>query len=351
MTKRSFTGGTPPRHVGGRTFRILFTGLLLLLGSAFLASLAIGRYDLSVTEVGRILLSRLFDIEPTWTGVQESVVMNLRIPRSIAAVVIGSALALAGASYQSIFKNPMVSPDLLGVSAGATVGAAIAILGDYNSAGIQIAAFLGGLVTVGLTMSIPRLIRNDSTMVLVLSGIVMGAFMSSIMSILKFVADTDVKLAEITYWTMGSFAQITLDRMWPVLPAIVVPMALILLMRYRLNVLSLGDNEAKSLGVNLKATRGMFILASTLLTASAVCLAGTVGWVGLVIPHVARMIVGPDNKVMLPGSMVLGGTFMLFIDILSRTLSAAELRLGILTGIIGAPFFIFILYRQRRQVR
>ncbi len=324
---------------------------VILLAVIFAVSLAVGRYGVPFGHTFQIVFSKVFPIEKTWSDMQDAVVISFRLPRTIAAIVIGAALSLSGATYQSIFKNPMVSPDLLGVSSGACVGAATAILMNSGSLAIQLGAFAGGLIAVAITVSIPRLIRNDSMTVLVLSGIVIGSLMSSIMSIIKFVADTDTQLAEITYWMMGSFARITLEDMLPVLPTILFPMALILLARYRLNVLSLGDNEAKTLGINLRTTRGMFILCSTLITASCVCLSGTIGWVGLVIPHTARMVIGSDNKKMLPIAMVFGGIFMLIIDILCRTLTSAELRLGILTGVIGAPFFIFILFKQRRQVR
>ena len=332
-------------------YRGTFWLSLLLLMFVFVISLAVGRYGVPFGHTIQILFSKIFPIEKSWIDLEEAVVMIFRFPRTVAAIIIGAALALSGATYQSIFKNPMVSPDLLGVSSGACVGAATAILLNAGSAGVQVGAFLGGLIAVAITVSIPRLIRNDSVTVLVLSGIVIGSLMSSIMSIIKFIADTDTQLAEITYWMMGSFATITLDSMYPVLPAILLPMAVILLARYRLNVLSLGDNEAKSLGINLRTTRGMFILCSTLITASCVCLSGTIGWVGLIIPHTARMIIGSDNKKMLPIALVFGGIFMLVIDILCRTLTSAELRLGILTGVIGAPFFIFILFKQRRQVQ
>ena len=320
--------------------------LLIVLG----ISLAIGQYNVPFRETFRIVFSKIFTIDNNWNSIQEAVVMNLRLPRTIAAIIIGAALALSGATYQSIFKNPMVSPDLLGVSAGASVGAATAILLNQDSALIQLSAFAGGLIAVAITVTIPRLIRNQSTIVLVLSGIVIGSLMSSIMNILKFVADTDTQLAEITYWMMGSFAKVSSNAMIPILPTILLPMIIIILLRYRLNVLSLGDNEAKTLGINLSTTRGIFIVSSTLITASSVCLSGTVGWVGLVIPHTARMIIGSDNKKMLPIAMIFGGIFMLIIDILCRTLTPAELMLGILTGVIGAPFFIFILFKQRRQV-
>ena len=231
------------------------------------------------------------------------------------------------------------------------MGAAIAILANGSSALIQGCAFVGGITAVVLTVSIPKLLRNDSTTILILTGVVVGGLMNSVMSMLKYVADTDTKLAEITYWTMGSFATVTIPELLPVLPSILIPMGVILLMRYRLNVLSLGDNEARSLGVNLQRTRGIFIFCSTLISASCVCLAGTIGWVGLIIPHTSRMLVGSDNQRMLPVSMLFGAAFMLVIDIFCRTVSASELRIGILTGLLGTPFFIFILYEQNRRLR
>ncbi|MCX6741427.1 MAG: iron ABC transporter permease, partial [Candidatus Parcubacteria bacterium] len=217
---------------------------VILLIVIFAASLTVGRYTIPLGDTIRIVFSKVFPIGRTWDNIQEAVVMDFRLPRACAAVIIGAVLALSGATYQSIFKNPMVSPDLLGVSSGACVGAAIAILMNQGSAIIQLGAFAGGLIAVAITSMIPRLIRNESTTVLVLSGIVIASFMSSIMSIIKFVADTNTQLAEITYWMMGSFATITFSSMLPVLPTILLPMIVILLMRYRLNVLSLGDNEA-----------------------------------------------------------------------------------------------------------
>jgi iron complex transport system permease protein len=332
-------------------FQGIFWLSVSLLVVVFVASLALGRFSIPFEETVRILLSNILPLNHTWSDLQEAVVMTLRLPRAVAAVIIGASLSLSGAVYQSIFKNPMASPDLHGVSFGACVGAATAILLSFGSAGIQIFAFVGALAAVGITVIIPHLIRNDSTTMLILSGIVVGTLMTSILNLLKFVADTDSTLAEITYWTMGSFATITFDKMLPVLPAIFISILIILLMRFRLNVLSLGDNEARTLGINLRRTRGTFILCSVLLTASCVCVSGTIHWVGLIIPHVARMLVGPDNQKMLPIAMVFGGIFLLVIDLLCRTLTSADLRLGILTGVIGAPFFIFILLKQRRQIQ
>ena len=331
-------------------YHMILWGAAAVLAFTFILSLAIGRYAVPFSEAFRIVVSNVFSVAKTWSDISESVVMDLRFPRTLAAMLVGAALALSGGTYQSIFKNPMCSPDLLGVSSGACVGAAIAILADGGSPLVQGCAFVGGIIAVALTVSIPKLLRNDSTTILILTGVVVGGLMNSIMSMLKYVADTDTKLAEITYWTMGSFATVTIPQLLPVLPSILIPMGIILLMRYRLNVLSLGDHEARSLGVNLQRTRGIFILCSTLISASCVCLAGTIGWVGLIIPHTSRMLVGSDNQRMLPVSMLFGAAFMLVIDIFCRTVSASELRIGILTGLLGTPFFIFILYEQNRRM-
>lgn len=334
----------------GARYRVTLALAIVLLAAVLIAALSVGRYAVPFGTTVKILLSKLGLAEKTWDNRIEAVIMTLRLPRSTAAVLIGGALALSGACYQSIFKNPMVSPDLLGVSSGACVGAALAILWDLSLFYIQLFAFLCGIGTVFLTASIPRLIRNESTTILVLSGVIISSLMSSIMSILKFLADTDTKLAEITYWIMGSLSSIKFSDIALVLPTLTIPAAVILVTRFRLNVMSLGDKEAQTLGVNLRRTRGVFVVCATLLTASCVCLAGTIGWVGLVIPHIARLLVGADNKRMLPVAMLFGGTFMLVIDTLCRTLSSAELKLGILTGLVGAPFFFFILVRQHRTM-
>ncbi len=332
-----------------RYHAVMFIALLLLVCTT-IAALSVGRYSVSFIETIKILLGELLPIEQIVDSKSSAVILTLRLPRSVAALLIGGALALSGSCYQSIFKNPMVSPDLLGVSSGACVGAALAILMNLGSFYIQLFAFVFGIGTVLLTTSIPRLIRNESTTILVLSGVIMSSLMSSVMSIIKSLADTDTKLAEITYWTMGSLASVKFADILLVLPTILIPATIILTMRFRLNILSLGDREAQTLGIDLRHTRGIFVICATLLTASCVCLAGTIGWIGLVIPHIARLIVGADNKKMLPVAMLFGGTFMLIIDTLCRTLSSAELKIGILTGIVGAPFFFFILIRQHRTM-
>ncbi len=350
LAKREGTLTDKERSNSKAHYHTVLAVSIALLVVVFIVALSVGRYNVPFFTSLKVFLGNLFGMEQTWDSLDDAVVMTLRLPRAIAAILIGSALALSGACYQSVFKNPMVSPDLLGVSSGACVGAAIAILLDMSSGFIQLFAFVAGLITVLLTTSIPRLIRNESTTILVLSGVIMSSLMSSIMNLIKFVADPDTKLAEITYWTMGSFATITFDDILSVLPAIVIPAAVILIMRFRLNVMSLGDKEAQSLGISLRRTRGVFILCSTLITASCVCLAGSIGWVGLVIPHISRLLVGADNKKLLPVALFLGAAFMLIIDTLCRTITGAELKLGILTGLVGAPFFFFILFRQHRTI-
>ena len=338
------------KTVSTRQYRLLLTSLIAALLVSALVALCIGRYEVRISTVVRILLSKLRPTEASWEKMQESVVMNLRLPRVIGAILVGSALSLSGASYQGVFKNPLVAPDLLGVSSGACVGASIAILTHTGPVGIQTMAFLFGMLTVGLTVLIPRLIKNNSITMLVLAGVIVSGIMSSIMGIIKYIADPETELASITYWQMGSLAKVTLED----LPAIAIPIVLaailLIAIRWQINLVSLGDAEAKSLGVKIGLVRGIIILCATLLTASAVCLCGTIGWVGLVIPHLARMMVGPDNVKAIPISCVLGALFMLFIDTLARSLTSMELPLSILTGLIGAPFYFIILMRQRMKL-
>jgi len=343
-------GNLSGRNISNAKYRMIFIGLVVLAVGVFFASLAIGRYNIPFFDSVLILLAQIFPIEPTWTQTMEAVIFNLRLPRTIAAVLIGGGLALSGAAYQSMFKNPLVSPDLLGVSSGACVGASLAILYSMGPVVIQILAFIGGIVAVSITVAVPRLMHNSSTLMLVLSGVIVGGLMSSIMGIIKYVADADTALAEMVYWAMGSLSNVKMVDLYYIAPCILLSGFVLVLFRYRLNVLSLGEDEAKTLGVDVRKVRGIIIVCATLLTASAVCLAGTIGWVGLVIPHLGRMIVGPDNRKLLPVAVVLGAIFMVVIDITARSLTSAELPLSIITGLIGAPFYFYLLIRQRMSI-
>ena len=330
---------------------VVISGAAALTFVVFVLSISVGSYHVPFGNVIKILLSEVFPVEQTWSNSEGIAVLGIRLPRTLAALFIGSALSVAGASYQSMFKNPMVSPDILGVSSGASVGASLAILIGANIFFVEVSAFAGGIAAVFLTMLIPKLVRNTSIVILVLAGIIVGGLASSIMGVLRIMANpTTTTLSEIVFWTMGSLAKVRPKEIGVVAPVIVVCLVILLLLRYRLNVLSLGDSEARSLGVNVISTRLVIILTSTLLTACSVSIAGTIGWVGLVIPHISRMIVGPDNKKMLPLATFVGGVFLMIIDILARTLASMDIPIGILTSFIGTPFFFFILLKQRRSL-
>lgn len=333
-----------------------YTGLMIvlivLLVGAFFTAICVGRYSIPIPDVLRIFASKLGfgGVAKTWDQKAEGVIFTLRLPRTVGALLVGGALALSGGTYQGVFKNPLVAPDLLGVSSGACVGAALAILLNLDSFSVQAFAFVMGLGTVGLTVLIPRILKNTSMTMLVLSGIIVKGIMDSAMGIIKYLADPETQLASITYWLMGSLTKVTPPDLYAIGPVILAGSILIILLRWRINILSLGDNEAKALGVNIKVVRGVIILCATLITASAVCICGTIGWVGLVIPHLSRMIAGQDNTRSIPVSFLMGAIFMVLIDTLARVLTSMELPLSILTGIIGAPFYIIVLSGQRMRL-
>lgn len=329
---------------------VLITLLVVLLAVVFFIALCAGRYSIRVTEVVRILASSVFDVTQTWDDKAYGVIFTLRLPRTIGAVLVGAALSLAGAAYQGVFKNPLVSPDLLGVSSGACVGAAIAILLGMNSLGVQTLAFAVGIGAVTLTMLIPRLFRSSSMMMLVLSGVIVRGMMDSVVGIIKYIADPETQLADITYWTLGSLVKVLSSDLFAIAPVIAAGCLMVLLLSWRINILSLGEQEARALGVHVGFVRGVVIICSTLLTASAVCVCGTIGWVGLVIPHLSRITIGQDNTKSIPVSLLMGAIFMVAIDTLARVLTSLELPLSILTGIIGAPFYFMVLAGQRMSL-
>lgn len=328
----------------------LLTLLVVLLVIVFFIALCAGRYSIGVADVMRILASSVFDVTQTWDDRAYGVIFTLRLPRTIGAIFVGAALSLAGAAYQGVFKNPLVSPDLLGVSSGACVGAAIAILLGMNSLGVQALAFAVGIGAVTLTMLIPRLFRSSSMMMLVLSGVIVRGMMDSVVGVIKYIADPETQLADITYWTLGSLVKVLSSDLFAIAPVIAAGCLMVLLLSWRINILSLGEQEARALGVHVGFVRGVVIICSTLLTASAVCVCGTIGWVGLVIPHLSRITVGQDNTKSIPVSLLMGAIFMVAIDTLARVLTSLELPLSILTGIIGAPFYFMVLAGQRMSL-
>lgn len=308
----------------------------------FFASFLIGRYPISPIDVVSTILSPAFpqlEVSSTITNI----VFEIRLPRILAALVVGASLAMAGAAFQSIFKNPLVSPDLLGVSNGAGFGAALAILISGANVVTQIFAFAFGLISVTITYLISRAYKAGGILVLVLSGVAISAFFNALISAIKFIADPDDKLPEIVYWLMGSLASVTMEKLIMIIIPIFIGFIILFALRWRMNLLAMGDEEAQSLGLNPTRTRLLIIAGCTLLTSAAVSISGIVGWIGLVIPHMARMIVGPDNKILIPASLSLGASFLLLIDNISRAVISIEIPIGILTAIIGVPIFLYLL--------
>lgn len=287
------------------------------------------------------------NIPQTWPPEAEAVLFQIRLPRAIVAMFVGAGLSISGASYQGMFRNPLVSPDILGVSAAAGFGAALALLVSENAAVVQVSAFIFGGVGVCITYLMSRVYKTTPILMLVLSGVVVAAFFSAMISAIKFVADPYSKLPAITFWLMGSLSTASLKELLTVIPAMLLGGTGLMLVRWRINVLAMGDDEARSLGIRTELLKGIIIVCTTVVTASAVCVAGVIGWVGLVIPHVARMLTGPDHRVLLPVSAIVGATYLLAIDDIARTASAAEIPLGILAAAIGAPFFGYLLRKTK----
>ena len=308
----------------------------------FFASFLLGRYPISPIDVINTILCPIFpqlEVSPTIT----TIVFEIRLPRIIAALIVGAALAMAGAAFQSIFKNPLVSSDLLGVSNGAGFGAALAIVLSGSNAVVQIFAFIFGLISVSVTYLISRAYKAGGILILVLSGVAISAFFNSLISAIKFVADPDDKLPEIVYWLMGSLASVTVDKLIMISIPIIIGFAILIALRWQMNLLAMGDEEAQSLGLNPSRVRLLVIAGCTLLTSAAVSVSGVIGWIGLVIPHMTRMIVGPDNRILIPASLSLGASFLLLIDNISRAFISIEIPIGILTAIIGVPIFLYLL--------
>ena len=349
--KNSGVAADAPSKVKVRKSGLVLVILFIVLIVVFLWSFTVGRFAVPLPELLTVFFRKLFGLPATWSDTTETVLFNIRIPRIIVAMIIGAALSASGAAYQGLFRNPMVSPDILGASAGAGFGAAMAILMSGSALTIQLAAFSCGIIAVMLTYLVSRMIgkSNNSVLILVLTGMVVSSLFSAFISLAKYTADPNNKLPEIAYWLMGGLASITAKDVMLMLVPFVIGIIPILLLRYKLNALAFGEEEAQALGVDTKKIRFIYIICATLLTASSVATGGMIGWVGLVIPHLARMLVGPNLKFMLPASVLLGGAYLLLIDDISRTFFAVEIPLSILTAIIGAPFFIYLLAKGRNS--
>lgn len=325
------------------TRNIIFIALPVL---AVLVSLCVGAYDVSIPDVFRILTASLTGGTEDLDAMAVSMVMKVRLPRILGAVLVGAGLAVSGAVFQGMFSNPLADPYTLGVSNGAGFGAGVAIILSLSSAGIQLMAMAFGMAAVGLTFLLS--IKNSkSTVTLILSGMLVSALFSSLVSLIKFTADPFDKLPQIIYWLMGTLVSINYGELLFILPAYAASMIVLLLFRWRINVLSMGSSQARSFGIDVRRDRIVVILASTLLTSLVVSISGIIGWVGIVIPHLARLIVGPDFRKLMPASISLGICYLIVIDDLCRTLTSMEIPIGVITGIIGIPLFVYFIYTKK----
>lgn len=321
---------------------------LLVVGTA-LVSLSVGRYEVPIRHVAGILLNQIWPVEAVWSGVEARVVELIRLPRVLLAALVGAALSLAGAALQGALRNPLVGPQIVGVSSGAALGGVLAIFLTLGTAGVVGSAFVFGALAMFVAYSLARVSGTSSPLTLVLSGIVVSAFCSAMVSLITYIANPDDSLPSIVYWLMGSFATANFAKVGLIAGVLLLAGLPLLLMRFQINLLSLGDEEANSLGIPVERTRWVVLALSTGLVAASVSVSGVVDWVGLVIPHFARMILGPDHRYVLPASMLMGAAYMVAIDTLARSLTSAEIPLGVLTAVVGAPVFAWLLRQANRR--
>jgi iron complex transport system permease protein len=317
-------------------FVVLVAGLLL--------AFTVGRYPIGLADLLDVIAAKLAGRASDVPAAVENVIWQVRGPRVVAAALVGAALAVAGAAFQGLFRNPLVSPDILGASSGAALGAVLGIFLSLGVLAIQGLAFVGGLIAVTAVYLIGSAVRSrDPVLVLVLAGVVIGALLGAGVGLVKYLADPYNQLPAMTFWLLGSLAAINVADLAPLLGPVTLGSLVLLALRWRLNVMSLPDEEARALGVPTAPLRVAIVAAATLVTSASVATAGIIGWVGLVVPHVARSLVGPDFARLVPAAALIGGGFLLVIDTLARTVAAIEIPLGILTALVGTPFFIWLL--------
>ena len=311
----------------------------------FVLALMLGRYQIAIDDFFKAIFT-----DDSAYNIQRSIITNLRLPRTIMAAFVGIGLSLSGLLYQETFRNKLVSPDLLGVSTGASVGAAFAIVLGLSSALISLFAFFMGLITVMITVTIAKLFRNGSSTILLLSGIIVGGFMSAILSMIKYFSGDITTLASITYWLMGSFESANMTRDYILMGVVGVCVVILLLISHPINLVNQGKAEAQTKGINYNFYRALIIVISTILTAISVCFCGTISWIGLVIPHIVRLLVGRDAKRTIPLCITFGASFMILVDVLSRTFTDSEIPLSAVTGLLGTVIFVVILIIRRRKL-
>ncbi|MDQ0213134.1 FecCD family ABC transporter permease [Arthrobacter bambusae] len=322
----------------------------LFLVAAGLLALAVGRYSVPLGHVVEILASRLAPVPNEASGTEQNVVLLVRMPRILLAALVGGGLALGGAALQAVFRNPLVSPEIIGVSAGASFGGALALLLGLESALLVAGSFAFGLIALAILFLITSGRGGTPMLMVVLGGVVTGSFFSALVALVTYVADPDTTLPAIVFWLLGSVATATFTKVLVAVIPILGGAVVLLALRWRINVLSLGDDDAAALGVRPRPLRWVVLLAVALIVAGAVAVSGAVSWVGLVIPHLARMWVGPDHRVLLPVSFLLGAAYIVLVDTVARTATAGEIPLGVLTALIGAPVFFLLLRRNRERI-
>ena len=333
---------------------LVLPALGLALAAVVLASLTLGRYPLELADLAwffkRLLAGGAPD-DPRRYELLANLVVHIRLPRIMAAVLIGSSLSVSGAAYQAMFVNPLVSPGLLGVLAGASFGAALGIVWAQSWWMVQVLAFACGLLAVLAALGLASIHRGERLLMLILGGVISGALFTSLLAVVKYLADPYDQLPAIVYWLMGGLSQTDQRTVWLMSGPMAAAICLLAGLANYLNVLSMGDEEARSLGVNVGRIRMLLILLATLVSALTVALGGVIGWVGLVMPHLARMVVGPDNRVLLPAAALAGGAYLVLVDDLARLLFCTEVPLGILTSLVGIPFFALVLKKAKRGWR
>lgn len=326
------------------TLMILLAALLIII---CITALMLGQLRIPPMTILEILASRVFPIEPTWEPTLESVLFDVRLPRLIAGLLVGAGLSISGAAFQGLFRNPLVSPHILGVSAGAGLGAALAILFFSGILAIQVLSFAFGLAAVLMTVGLARVYRTTPVLMLVLSGIIVGALFSACTSLLKYIADPLNNMPSIVFWLLGSLNNASNKDLAIVGPVILSGIIILLLIRWRINLLAMGEENARALGVDTGRLTALIIICSTMISAASVSISGIIGWIGLVIPHIGRLLVGPDNKHLLPVVALVGASYLITVDTIARTAMESEIPIGILTALVGAPIFAYLLKKSR----
>lgn len=312
-------------------------------------SLGLGQYHLPLIKILQILQMPFFDNRAAFSVTEHNIIWTVRMPRVLMAFCAGSALALSGATLQGVFHNPLVDPHIIGVTSGAAFGGTLAILLGLSPWFLIASTFSWGLAALLLVYAVAWFIGHGNRMILVLAGVLLSGFFSALVSLVQYLSDTEETLPNIVFWLMGSFATANWHKLLIVSSVLLVVGSLLLRLRWRINLLSLGEKQAQTLGVSIKGIRWLVLILCALVVAAQVAVSGSIGWIGLVIPHLARFIVGSDHRYLLPTSLLLGGTFMIIVDDVARTLTSAEIPVGILTALLGVPMFAILLLKTYRR--